>query len=78
MDTTHLAAPASTSGMLLPVRAVLARYSICSRTLDRWIASARLGFPAPVLINRRRYFQFGELVAWERARASRTATPEAT
>lgn len=77
MIPIDLAAPDHTPKVLLPMRAVLVRYSICSRTLDRWIASARLGFPTPIVINRRRYFQLGELVAWERARASQHGTLEA-
>jgi predicted DNA-binding transcriptional regulator AlpA len=57
-------------GPLLPSRAVLNRYGICDRTLDRWLAKESLGFPRPLVINKRRYFREAELQNWERDRAS--------
>jgi hypothetical protein len=54
---------------LVPSRKVLERYLICDRTLDRWVVNPALGFPQPVIINRRRYWRVSELSAWERARA---------
>jgi hypothetical protein len=38
--------------------------------LDRWIANPRLGFPKPVVINKRRYFREQQLKAWEITRAT--------
>jgi hypothetical protein len=55
----------ASEGTLLPTRAVCSRYSVCSRTVDRWVADTRLAFPQPTIINRRRYFLLAELVAWE-------------
>jgi len=55
---------------LVPSRLVLQRYLICDRTLDRWIVNKTLGFPKPIVINKRRYWRVAELVGWERARAA--------
>jgi hypothetical protein len=57
-------------GTRLPASKVWKRYGIVDRTLDRWIASETLGFPKPIVINRRRYFRESDLIAWERKRAS--------
>jgi hypothetical protein len=54
---------------LVPTRGVLSRYQIVDRTLDRWLESPTLNFPKPVIIRRRKYWQLGELVAWERQQA---------
>jgi hypothetical protein len=56
-------------GSLVPSRKVQRRYDIVDRTLDRWVLNPTLGFPQPVIINRRRYWRVGELAAWERSRA---------
>jgi hypothetical protein len=58
---------------LLPARKTEQRYDIADRTLDRWLADERLGFPRPVIINRRRYFRIRELQEWERHRAARAS-----
>jgi predicted DNA-binding transcriptional regulator AlpA len=58
----------SDNGSLLPARKVQERYDIADRTLDRWLESKALNFPRPVIINKRRYWRIGELVAWERSR----------
>jgi hypothetical protein len=42
---------------------------VSSRTIERWLDTDALGFPQPLVINRRRYFRVAELIAWERARA---------
>lgn len=55
---------------LLPARAVWVRYKVCDRTLDRWLADPRLGFPKPIYINRRRYWRVGDIVRWEAARCT--------
>jgi predicted DNA-binding transcriptional regulator AlpA len=54
---------------LLPARKTMQRYGIADRTLDRWLADPALGFPKPVVVNRRRYFRVADLTAWERDRA---------
>ena len=51
---------------LWPIRRVLQRYGVCARTIDRWIADQTLGFPQPIVINRRRYFSERQLEEWER------------
>jgi predicted DNA-binding transcriptional regulator AlpA len=64
---------AELNGPLWPARDVLTRYGISDMTLWRWLKDSKLGFPRPVVINRRRYFYEAELIAWERARVSRRA-----
>ena len=54
---------------LLPASHVWRRYNVCDRTIDRWLANEKLSFPKPIVIQRRRYWKIGDLVAWERARA---------
>ena len=51
---------------LWPIRRVLQRYGVCARTIDRWITDQTLGFPQPIVINRRRYFREARLQEWER------------
>jgi hypothetical protein len=63
----------SDTGSLIPARKVQGRYDIADRTLDRWLESQTLNFPRPVVINKRRYWRLGELVAWERTRAARAS-----
>jgi predicted DNA-binding transcriptional regulator AlpA len=50
---------------------VLERYQISDMTLHRWQKDAKLGFPEPMVIRRRKFFREDELVAWERKRASK-------
>lgn len=52
---------------------VCARYgSITPMTLYRWVNDERLGFPQAMRINNVRYWKASEILAWERARASRS------
>jgi hypothetical protein len=67
--TTGRATPGSRPKV--PARKVMERYQICDKTLDRWVASASLGFPQPMWVNRRRYFDVIELDEFDR-RATRT------
>jgi hypothetical protein len=53
----------------LPSRLVCERYGICPRTLSRWEQSQSLGFPQPILINRRKYHDEDELTKFDRKRA---------
>jgi predicted DNA-binding transcriptional regulator AlpA len=55
----------------LPTRLVAARYSVSDKTIDRWTADAKLGFPLPRWILGRRYWDEAELDAFDR-RAART------
>ncbi len=57
------------TGPLVPARDVLKRYGVVGRTLDRWLANPALGFPRPLVINRRRYFNERTLLEWERQQA---------
>ncbi len=70
MDTQQAEIAARCNSPLLPARNVMKRYNISDRTLDRWLANERLGFPRPTVINKRRYFRECELQDWERERAS--------
>jgi hypothetical protein len=58
------------------VRKTGVRYSVCPRTVTRWLENPELNFPRPTFINKRRFWRIADLVAWERARAS-GKTPEA-
>jgi hypothetical protein len=51
---------------LLPARQVCARYGIVERTLTRWLDSPISEFPAPVVINGRRYFSAAALNAFDK------------
>jgi predicted DNA-binding transcriptional regulator AlpA len=61
----------SDEGPLLPTRRVCERYHVTDRTVDRWIRDEVLGFPQPVIINKRRYFRERHLLDWERDRAKK-------
>lgn len=51
---------------LLPSRAVKHRYGgICDMTLWRWGRDPDLGFPAPIVINRRKYWRASDLDHWD-------------
>ena len=52
----------------LPTGAVCKRYKICDRTIDRWAADERVGFPKPLVINNRRYWPLLSLQEFERSR----------
>ncbi len=45
----------------LPIGAVAARYSISTRTVDRWLADPRVGFPQPLRVRDRRYWRIADL-----------------
>jgi hypothetical protein len=55
---------------LLPDPKTAGRYDVTTRTLARWDTNPALGFPAPIIINNRKYRRLSELVRWERARAA--------
>jgi predicted DNA-binding transcriptional regulator AlpA len=63
--------PTTTDTSLIPTRQVCQRYSVNERTLDRWFKNDQLGFPKPILINKRRYYSEADLTAWERSRPLR-------
>jgi hypothetical protein len=70
LNSTATARPPHTeTGPLISTREVLKRYTVVDRTLDRWVADPKLGFPQPIIINKRRYFRENALLAWERQQA---------
>jgi predicted DNA-binding transcriptional regulator AlpA len=54
---------------LLGIRAVMDRYSSSDRTIDRWVADPKLGFPKPLRIRRRRFWQEAALDEFDESRA---------
>jgi len=58
------------TGQKLPTRDLCKRFKVVDRTISRWQGNPELNFPKPVVINGRKYFDEGEIVVWERARAS--------
>ena len=52
---------------LLADSKVAERYGVCLRTLWRWDRNRKLGFPAPVRINGRKYRREEELDAFDSA-----------
>jgi hypothetical protein len=57
--------PAKKRRKRLTSRDVCARYNVCTRTIDRWVADPRLAFPKPLVIRRRRYWDEDELDKFE-------------
>lgn len=57
------------SKVLLPTVRLRQRYGVTDRTLSRWLVSADLNFPKPIIINRRRYWREADLALWEIERA---------
>jgi predicted DNA-binding transcriptional regulator AlpA len=66
----------SDSQKLLPLRAMVERYSVTERTIDRWLTSGIL--PEPLRINGIRYWRLGELEQRERARMGSQAPKSKT
>lgn len=50
---------------------VRSRYGVSEMTLFRWMRREGLGFPRPIKIGRRNYWNEAELVIWEQAAAAR-------
>jgi len=44
---------------------VIKRFNVSSMTLHRWLSDPALGFPRPVVIQKRRYFRIGLMLAFE-------------
>jgi len=49
---------------------VRGRYRISAATLNRWDRDEALGFPEPMVINRRKLYLLSKLLIWERSQAS--------
>jgi predicted DNA-binding transcriptional regulator AlpA len=54
----------------LPAAQVCSRYGVSAMTIWRWLRNKALGFPAPTVINKRRYWDLSRLQAWEASRAA--------
>jgi hypothetical protein len=65
-----MSAPHIPTGRKLTTRNLCDRFNISTRTVDRWTKDHALGFPQPLYINRRKYWDEAALIAWERSRAS--------
>lgn len=50
---------------------VAERYGKTIRTIERWIADEKLGFPKPIVINKRRFFRASELQQFDSNAAGR-------
>lgn len=77
-DYTPQAPSGRPTNVRLPSKAVIARFGISRRTLDRWLRDNVLNFPRPLVINHRLYFALAEIEAWETACAKRHAIARAT
>lgn len=42
-----------------------AEFDVNPRTIKRWIADRKLGFPQPIRVNRRLYLRRSEVDAWK-------------
>jgi hypothetical protein len=60
------------SGRKLPTRLLCERFNVCDRTIARWQIDPKLGFPSPIVINGRKYFDENKIAQWERDRASKS------
>lgn len=59
----------SSTRKLQPRRATCARYGVVSRTVTRWEKDQSLDFPAPDIINGRKYDDVEKLDRWDRLRS---------
>ena len=57
----------------LPSNEILNRYGITRRTLGRWMADPDLGFPKPLTLNGRHYFDLAEVESYEKRAAVQIA-----
>lgn len=56
----------------LPAKRVRARYGVSDMTLWRWLTSRGLGFPSPIRINGRRFWDQEELDRFDAKRREAT------
>ena len=62
---------AEMTGRKVGIKELAQRYGVVSRTIDRWLADPDMHFPKAFFINRRRYWDLGEIEQWERSHAVR-------
>ncbi|MEK4034255.1 hypothetical protein WOC76_12675 [Methylocystis sp. IM3] len=53
---------------LKPKPAVARDFNVTPRSIDRWVRDPQLGFPQPVKIHTRCYFDVDALEAWKASR----------
>jgi hypothetical protein len=53
----------------LPTRRVAERYNVSTRSIERWANDPNLGFPQPLVINKRKYWSEAELEQFDATRA---------
>jgi hypothetical protein len=70
INSTAVQRPVSDEDTYINSAAVQDRYKISDATLFRWERDQELGFPQPLILNRRKLYRLAELVAWERSRAA--------
>jgi predicted DNA-binding transcriptional regulator AlpA len=58
-------APHQLRGRKLLTRHLCARYRVSDRTIDRWMRDPHLGFPQPIIVNRRRYWDESDIAAFD-------------
>jgi hypothetical protein len=80
MTTTELSTPSVPFDpeRRIQARSVAGRYDISGRTLDRWLQKPHLEFPQPVMLLHdvagrvsSRFWRLGDLIAWDRKRATK-------
>ena len=54
----------------LPGPQTARRYGVSDRTISRWEADPKLGFPQPMIVNGRKFHPLDALEAWELSRAA--------
>lgn len=59
----------------LDMSEVAERYGISIRTLERWLKDPALGFPVPMVINKRRFFKASELHRFDETQCGRDPDP---
>jgi hypothetical protein len=59
----------------LPTTAVARRYNVTPRSVDRWVDDPDLGFPKPVIMNKRKYWSIRALVDYDRKVATAVNAP---
>jgi predicted DNA-binding transcriptional regulator AlpA len=54
----------------ITAKSVAARYGVSAMTRYRWERDAKLRFPRPIVINKRKFWAVPDLEAWENTRYS--------
>jgi hypothetical protein len=73
MQSKANAIPDAADDRLIADPKVAERYDVHTKTIGRWDADPDLGFPKPVVINKRNYRRLSDLMIWERAQTAKVA-----